>query len=78
MNITREPHPNSTVSPSRQVPTSRTSATQGMTAHRDVYLDYAAATPMDPAVLEAMLPYLTDRFYNPSAPYAAARAVRAD
>ena len=42
------------------------------------YLDYAAATPMDPAVLDAMMPYLTDRFYNPSAPYAAARAVRAD
>ena len=42
------------------------------------YLDYAAATPMDPAVLDAMMPYLTTRFYNPSAPYAAARAVRAD
>ena len=42
------------------------------------YLDYAAATPLDPAVLDAMLPYLTMRFHNPSAPYAAARAVRAD
>lgn len=42
------------------------------------YLDYAAATPMDPLVLEAMLPYLTGRFHNPSAPYALARAVRDD
>lgn len=78
MNITREPHPNSTASPLRQAPASWASATRDVPARRDVYLDYAAATPMDPAVLEAMLPYLTDRFYNPSAPYAAARAVRAD
>lgn len=43
-----------------------------------IYLDYAAATPMDPQVVEAMAPYYTQRFYNPSAPYAAARAVRAE
>lgn len=42
------------------------------------YLDYAAATPLDPEVLEAMTPYLTGCFYNPSAPYALARSVRAD
>ena len=42
------------------------------------YLDYAAATPMDPEVLSAELPYLTELFENPSAPYARARAVRAD
>lgn len=42
------------------------------------YLDYAAATPLDPEVLAAMTPYLTGRFYNPSAPYALARSVRAD
>ena len=41
------------------------------------YLDYAAATPLDPQVLQAMLPYLTEQFENPSAPYARARAVRA-
>lgn len=40
------------------------------------YLDYAAATPLDPEVLEAMLPYLTTVFENPSAPYARARAAR--
>lgn len=44
---------------------------------REVYLDYAAATPMDPRVVEAMLPYLTDRFQNPSAPYASARRAKA-
>ena len=42
------------------------------------YLDYGAATPVAPEVLEAMLPYLSERFYNPSAPYAAARSVRAE
>ena len=31
-----------------------------------IYLDYNATTPIDPAVLEAMLPYLRDHFGNPS------------
>ncbi|MET7338777.1 cysteine desulfurase family protein [Nonomuraea sp. NPDC005650] len=31
-----------------------------------VYLDYNATTPVDPRVAEAMLPYLTDFFGNPS------------
>lgn len=31
-----------------------------------LYLDHAATTPVRPEVLEAMLPYLTDRFGNPS------------
>jgi cysteine desulfurase len=30
-----------------------------------VYLDHHATTPLDPRVLEAMLPYLTERFGNP-------------
>lgn len=38
-------------------------------AAQKVYLDYAAATPMDPAVLAAMRPYFSDNFYNPSALY---------
>ncbi len=33
---------------------------------------------MDPAVSQAMQPYLSERFYNPSATYAAAQAVRAE
>lgn len=47
-------------------------------AAREVYLDYAAATPVDPEVLEAMLPYFSERFWNPSAPYERARDVRDD
>jgi len=34
-----------------------------------VYLDHAAATPVRPEVLEALLPYFTERFGNPSAVY---------
>ncbi len=43
---------------------------------REVYLDHAAATPVDPEVAAVMAPYLTERFWNPSAPYARAREVR--
>ncbi len=42
------------------------------------YLDYGAATPVAPEVLESMMPYFSERFYNPSAPYALAREVRRD
>ena len=47
-------------------------------ANKTIYLDYAAATPLDSNVLAAMQPYLTDLFYNPSAPYQPARKVRND
>lgn len=47
------------------------------TAPEDIYLDYAAATPVDARVLDAMLPFFSDVFYNPSAPYALARRARA-
>ena len=33
---------------------------------RKIYLDYAATTPADPAVIEAMQPYLFEKFANPS------------
>src|SRR6266446_4587584 len=33
---------------------------------RKVYLDHHATTPVDPAVVAAMLPYLTEKFGNPS------------
>lgn len=50
----------------------------GRGAAREVYLDYAASTPVDHEVLEAMLPYFSERFWNPSAPYECARGVRDD
>jgi cysteine desulfurase len=43
-----------------------------------IYLDHAAATPMDPLVLTAMQPYFTDKFYNQSAKYLAGNAVAKD
>ncbi|MCR4904049.1 MAG: cysteine desulfurase [Butyrivibrio sp.] len=36
-----------------------------------IYLDNAATTPMDRAVLEAMIPFYENNFYNPSAFYQA-------
>jgi len=34
--------------------------------HGPIYLDYNATTPIDPIVVEAMLPYLSEHFGNPS------------
>lgn len=45
---------------------------------KPIYLDYAAATPLDPAVAEAMQPYFAEWFFNPSATYLAATQVRQD
>lgn len=41
-----------------------------------IYLDYAAATPLDSRVFDAMQPFWADNFYNPSSSYLAAKAVR--
>ncbi|GAC1369344.1 MAG: cysteine desulfurase family protein [Ktedonobacteraceae bacterium] len=38
-----------------------------------IYLDYNATTPVDPAVLDAMLPYLSTHFGNPSSSHYYAR-----
>ena len=40
---------------------------------RTVYLDYAATTPVDPRVVEAMLPFFTERYGNPNSLYALGR-----
>ncbi|MDX9724288.1 MAG: cysteine desulfurase NifS, partial [Myxococcota bacterium] len=39
------------------------------------YLDNNATTPLDPAVVEAMLPFLSSQYFNPSSMYEPARAV---
>ena len=43
-------------------------------ADRIIYLDHAATTPLDPEVLAAMMPYLTEQFGNPSSIHRAGRA----
>ncbi len=43
-----------------------------------IYLDHAAATPVSPKVLNAMEPYFTDQFFNPSAAYLPAKKVAAE
>ncbi|HCT22884.1 MAG TPA: cysteine desulfurase, partial [Chitinophagaceae bacterium] len=41
-----------------------------------IYLDNAATTPLDPSVLDAMMPYLTSHFGNPSSIYSYGRESR--
>ncbi len=41
-----------------------------------IYFDNAATTPMDPQVLETMLPYMTEKFGNPSSIYSYGRECR--
>jgi cysteine desulfurase len=43
---------------------------------RRIYLDHAATTPLDPRVLEAMLPFLHTHWGNPSSIYQEAREAR--
>ena len=43
-----------------------------------IYLDHAAATPVSKKVFEAMKPYFSDDFFNPSAAYLPAKKVAAD
>ena len=45
----------------------------GPGAKRRVYMDYAAASPVDRAVVEAMVPYFTDHFGNPSSVHSSGR-----
>ena len=43
-----------------------------------IYLDYAAATPVSDKVLQAMEPYFSQEFFNPSSPYLPAKRVSAE
>ncbi|MEX2315356.1 MAG: cysteine desulfurase family protein, partial [Thermomicrobiales bacterium] len=43
----------------------------------DIYLDHAATTPVDPRVLEVMLPFFSERFGNPSSIYTLGQDARA-
>ncbi len=45
--------------------------------HRRIYLDNAATTPLDPEVLDAMLPYMREHHGNPSAIHSYGRTTRA-
>ena len=47
-----------------------------MAAAVTAYLDHAASTPMRPEAVEAMLPFLTERYGNPSGSHVAARDAR--
>lgn len=42
----------------------------------NIYLDYAAATPLDTRVLRAMQPYFSDYFYNSSAIYRESKEIK--
>jgi cysteine desulfurase len=48
-----------------------------MRQNRKVYLDHSATTPPDPRVVEAMLPYLTEKFGNPSSVHLFGQEARA-
>ncbi|MCH9016590.1 MAG: cysteine desulfurase NifS [Chloroflexi bacterium] len=47
-----------------------------MTVEGTVYLDHAGTTPLDPKVLEAMVPYFSQRFGNPSSLHSVGQEAR--
>lgn len=47
-----------------------------MENRRNIYLDNAATTPVDPRVIDAMMPYLTEHFGNPSSSHGFGRKAK--
>jgi cysteine desulfurase len=43
----------------------------------EIYLDYNATTPVDPSVLESMLPWFSNRFFNPASAHRSGRSASA-
>lgn len=43
---------------------------------KEIYFDHSATTPVDPSVFETMLPYLRDRYGNPSSSYRLGKEAR--
>src|SRR5262245_28939272 len=54
----------------------RTILVGGASMNRRIYLDHNASTPVHPEVVQAMLPYLTERFGNPSSVHSFGREAR--
>jgi cysteine desulfurase len=62
--------------PSSEKKLPATSPEAGLHAGTSIYLDHAATTPMLPAAIDAMLPFLGGSHANPSSPHAKGRAAR--
>jgi cysteine desulfurase len=54
------PKPNSDFKPAAKQPA------MDMTPHFPIYMDYGATTPVDPRVVDAMIPWLREHFGNPA------------
>jgi cysteine desulfurase len=48
------------------IPTTSLAARPTMTPHFPIYMDYGATTPVDPRVVDAMVPWLREHFGNPA------------
>lgn len=61
----------------KDVPTGHVEGVFAVKAHMEpIYLDHAATTPLDPHVLEAMMPFLQGKFGNASSAHQLGRAAR--